>query len=52
MDIHNAEQRSKNMRAIKSSGTKPELFIDSEFFHGKDFDVKKKPTTNAEFWEK
>ncbi|UPT70327.1 MAG: very short patch repair endonuclease [Flavobacterium sp. JAD_PAG50586_2] len=75
------------MRAIKSTGTKPELllskalwslghryrknnktvcgrpdltfkehriaiFIDSEFFHGKDWETRKKPQTNAEFWEK
>ena len=87
MDVHNHEQRSKNMRAIKASGTKPELllakalwaksyryrknnksvfgkpdftfkkfkvaiFVDSEFFHGKDFYTKKKPATNSEFWEK
>jgi len=87
MDVHNPQQRSKNMRAIKASGTKPELlmakalwskgyryrknnksvfgkpdftfkklkiaiFVDSEFFHGKDFDIKKKPTTNPEFWAK
>ena len=87
MDVHNAQQRSKNMRAIKASGTKPEIlmakalwsrgyryrknnksvfgkpdftfkkfkvaiFIDSEFFHGKDFATKKKPATNSEFWEK
>lgn len=28
------------------------IFIDSEFFHGKDFETKKKPATNPEFWEK
>lgn len=28
------------------------IFVDSEFFHGKDFETKKKPATNAEFWEK
>lgn len=28
------------------------IFVDSEFFHGKDFLTKKKPATNAEFWEK
>jgi DNA mismatch endonuclease (patch repair protein) len=28
------------------------IFIDSEFFHGKDFETKKKPVNNAEFWEK
>ena len=27
------------------------VFCDSEFFHGKDFDVKKKPATNPEYWE-
>lgn len=87
MDVHNPQQRSKNMAAIKSTGTKDELilnkalwakgyryrknnntvfgkpdftfkkiklavFVDSEFFHGKDFEDKKKPATNAEFWEK
>lgn len=87
MDRHTPEQRSKNMSAVKSSGTsfevalgkalwreglryrknnkvvvgKPDftfkkykvaVFVDSEFFHGKDFETKKKPETNAEFWEK
>ncbi len=28
------------------------IFIDSEFFHGKDWETRKKPQTNAEFWEK
>jgi len=86
MDIHNPDQRSKNMAAIKASGTKEEIrlakalwslgyryrknnksvfgkpdltfkqrkiaiFIDSEFFHGKDFETKKKPATNTDFWE-
>lgn len=87
MDVHNPEQRSKNMAAIKSTATKAEValgkalwnsdlryrknnktvfgkpdftfkkykvavFVDSEFFHGKDFETKKKPATNADFWEK
>lgn len=87
MDVHNPQQRSKNMAAIKSTATKSEValgkalwhsglryrknnktvfgkpdftfkkyqiavFVDSEFFHGKDFDIKKKPVSNAEFWEK
>jgi len=87
MDVHNSQQRSKNMAAIKSTATKDELrlskvlwalgyryrknnktifgkpditfkkykiaiFIDSEFFHGKDWETKKKPATNPEFWEK
>ncbi|UMY66450.1 MULTISPECIES: very short patch repair endonuclease [unclassified Flavobacterium] len=87
MDVHSREQRSRNMAAIKSSGTKAEIqlgralwsqgyryrknnktvigkpdftfkrrriaiFVDSEFFHGKDFQTKKKPKTNAEFWDK
>lgn len=87
MDVHNQQQRSKNMAAIKSKATKCEValgkalwssglryrknnktvfgkpdftfkkyklavFVDSEFFHGKDFHTKKKPATNAEFWEK
>lgn len=87
MDVHNPQQRSKNMAAIKSTATKQEVrlgkalwhsglryrknnktvfgkpdftfkkykvavFVDSEFFHGKDFETKKKPVNNAEFWEK
>lgn len=28
------------------------IFVDSEFFHGKDWETKKKPVTNAAFWEK
>lgn len=28
------------------------VFVDSEFFHGKDFETKKKPATNPEFWLK
>jgi len=87
MDRHTPEQRSKNMSAVKSSGTsfeialgkalwqsglryrknnksvfgKPDftfkkykvaVFVDSEFFHGKDFETKKKPATNADFWLK
>lgn len=28
------------------------VFVDSEFFHGKDFEIKKKPGTNADFWLK
>jgi DNA mismatch endonuclease (patch repair protein) len=87
MDVHNPQQRSKNMRAIKSTATKTEIilakalwnlgyhyrknnktvfgkpdftfkklkiaiFIDSEFFHGKDWETRKKPQTNAEFWIK
>lgn len=87
MDVHNQQQRSKNMAAIKASATKDEvrlakalwhrghryrknnpkvfgkpdltfkkyklaIFVDSEFFHGKDFETKKKPVNNAEFWEK
>ena len=87
MDVHNPEQRSKNMRAIKSTATKAEIslakalwglgyryrknnktvfgkpdftfkklkfaiFVDSEFFHGKAWETRKKPQTNAEFWIK
>ena len=26
------------------------VFVDSEFFHGKDWETKKRPATNAEFW--
>jgi DNA mismatch endonuclease (patch repair protein) len=28
------------------------IFVDGEFWHGKDFETKKKPINNAEFWEK
>ena len=28
------------------------VFCDSAFFHGKDYDTKKKPATNAEYWDK
>jgi DNA mismatch endonuclease (patch repair protein) len=87
MDVHSPQQRSRNMSAIHSTGTKCEvqlakqlwnlgyryrknnktvfgkpdftfkkiklaIFVDSEFFHGKDFETKKKPVNNAEFWEK
>ncbi|WP_159799853.1 very short patch repair endonuclease [Flavobacterium sp. MK4S-17] len=87
MDRHTPEQRSKNMAAVKSTGSKEEIalgkamwkaglryrknnktvfgkpdftfkkykiavFVDSEFFHGKDWETKKKPVNNAEFWEK
>lgn len=47
----------KNWRALPG---KPDIaitkhkiavFCDGEFFHGKDFDTKKKPATNAEYWE-
>jgi len=86
MDIHSKEQRSKNMSAIRSSGTKIEvslahglwakgyhyrkndksvigkpdltfkrykiaIFVDSEYFHGKDWEKEKhRIKTNAEFW--
>ena len=28
------------------------IFCDSSFFHGRDFDTKKKPETNPEYWDK
>ena len=28
------------------------IFVDSEFFHGKDWETRKKPQTNTEFWTK
>lgn len=28
------------------------IFVDGEFFHGKDWQTKKRPETNVEFWEK
>jgi DNA mismatch endonuclease Vsr len=88
MDKLSPEQRKKNMRAIRSTGTKIELilsrelwslgyryrkndknvfgkpdltikkyklaiFIDSEFWHGKDWEIKKDTfKTNREFWFK
>ena len=88
MDVHTPSQRSKNMRAIKSSGTKEEIrlakalwhlgyryrknnkkvfgkpdltfkkykvaiFVDSEFFHGKDWNTEKyRIKSNQEFWYK
>ncbi|WP_245569838.1 very short patch repair endonuclease [Flavobacterium soli] len=27
------------------------IFVDSEFFHGKDWDTRKRPVNNAQFWE-
>ncbi|MEG0927931.1 very short patch repair endonuclease [Chryseobacterium sp.] len=86
MDRHTPEQRSKNMRAIKSTGTKDEIrlakalwrlgyryrknnkkvfgkpdltfakkkvaiFIDSEFFHGKDWqEQKERIKSNRDYW--
>lgn len=88
MDVHTPEQRSKNMQAIKATGTndeirlakalwhlgyryrkndksvfgKPDLtfrkhqvaiFVDSEFFHGKDWETQKfRIKSNQEFWHK
>lgn len=88
MDVLTKEQRSRNMRAIKSKNTKIEVilgkalwskgyryrknnkrifgkpdftfakykiavFCDSEFFHGKDWDIaKERIKTNREFWHK
>ncbi|WLD24249.1 very short patch repair endonuclease [Flavobacterium dauae] len=88
MDVHTPEQRSKNMRAIKATGTKDEVrlakalwhsgyryrkndktvfgkpdlvfkkhkvavFVDSEFFHGKDWETEKfRIKSNQEFWHK
>lgn len=28
------------------------IFVDSEFFHGKDWETRKKPQTNPEYWIK
>jgi DNA mismatch endonuclease (patch repair protein) len=88
MDRLTAQQRSKNMRAIRSTNTKAEIrlakalwhlgyryrknnrtvfgtpdltfkklkiaiFVDSEFFHGKDWENQKdRVKTNTEFWQK
>jgi DNA mismatch endonuclease Vsr len=88
MDVLTKEQRSKNMRAIKSKGSKIEtllgkalwsrgyryrknskdvfgkpditfkrfkiaIFCDSEYFHGKDWEIQKhRIKTNVEFWHK
>ena len=54
---HKGYRYRKNWKALPG---KPDIaitkhkiavFCDSEFFHGKDFDVKKKPATNPEYWE-
>ncbi|KIQ24229.1 restriction endonuclease HpaII [Flavobacterium sp. MEB061] len=87
MDKLTPEQRSKNMKAVRSTNTKEEVrlakalwnlgyryrknnktvfgkpditfkqlkiavFVDSEFFHGKNWETCKKPQTNPEFWIK
>ena len=88
MDVHTPEQRSKNIRAVKATGTKDEvrlakalwhlgyryrkndksvfgkpdltfknhkvaIFVDSEFFHGKDWETQKlRIQSNQEFWHK
>lgn len=88
MDVMTAEQRTKNMKAIRSKNTKMEvflakalwakgiryrkndksvfgrpdltikkykiaIFVDSEYFHGKDWEVEKhRIKTNREFWWK
>ena len=88
MDRFTPQQRSKNMRAIRSTNTKAEIrlakalwnlgyryrknnrtvfgtpdltfkklkiavFVDSEFFHGKDWgNEKDRVKTNTEFWQK
>ena len=88
MDVHIPEQRSKNIRAVKATGTKDEvrlakalwhlgyryrkndksvfgkpdltfknhkvaIFVDSEFFHGKDWETQKlRIQSNQEFWHK
>ena len=86
MDVHTKDQRSRNMKAIKASGTKIEeklakalwkrgfryrrndksvlgkpdivfkdkkiaVFCDSEYFHGKDWEInKQRIKTNREFF--
>lgn len=88
MDVLTPEQRTKNMKAIRSKNTKMELllsktlwskgiryrkndksvfgkpdlsikkykiaiFVDSEYFHGKDWETEKyRIKTNREFWWK
>lgn len=88
MDVHTPSQRSKNMQAIRSTGTKDEIllakalwhlgyryrknnrtvygtpdltfkkykiaiFVDSEFFHGKDWETEKdRVKTNTAYWQK
>ena len=88
MDRVTSAQRSKNMRAIRSTNTKAEIrlakvlwnlgyryrknnrtvfgtpdltfkklkiaiFVDSEFFHGKDWETQKdRVKTNTKFWQK
>jgi DNA mismatch endonuclease (patch repair protein) len=88
MDRISPQQRSKNMQAIRSTGTKDEvrlakalwhlgyryrknnrtvygtpditfkkykiaIFVDSEFFHGKDWETEKgRVKTNTAYWQK
>ena len=88
MDKHTAEQRRKNMQAVRATGSKIEtalakalfakglryrkndstvfgkpdltfkkyklaIFVDSEFWHGKDWEKKKfEHKSNQEFWHK
>jgi DNA mismatch endonuclease (patch repair protein) len=88
MDRITPQQRSKNMRAIRGTGTKDEvrlakalwhlgyryrknnrtvfgtpditfkklkiaIFVDSEFFHGKDWETEKdRVKTNTAYWQK
>ncbi len=88
MDVLTKEQRRKNMKAIKSTGSKDEIllskalwnlgyryrkndksvfgkpdlvfkrlkiaiFVDSEYFHGKDWETEKhRIKTNRDFWWK
>jgi DNA mismatch endonuclease (patch repair protein) len=87
MDVHTPSQRSKNMQAIRGTGTKDEIrlakalwqlgyryrknnrtvfgtpditfkkykiaiFVDSEFFHGKDWETEKdRVKTNTAYWQ-
>jgi len=37
---------------ISITSLKLAIFVDSEFFHGKDWETKKRPINNAEFWAK
>lgn len=54
---HKGYRYRKNWKALPG---KPDIaitkhkiavFCDGEFFHGKDFDIKKKPATNPGYWE-
>ena len=49
--VKTTKQSSAN-QTLPSKKFKIAIFVDSEFFHGKDWETRKKPQTNPEFWIK